>query len=76
VVSPVSDRATIWYLARMARAYATRHTCASVMLAVGAGPFYGAQKLGHSLQTLLSIYAKHLPDASTTRKRLEDLATF
>lgn len=58
---------------RSRRAYCTRHTYATVALMGGVPPAYIAFQLGHSLQMLLSKYARWIPgaDKGSARDRLE-----
>jgi integrase len=57
---------------RWRRAYATRHTFATVALMTGVPPAYIASQLGHSLQMLLAHYARWVPssDNGSARKAL------
>ena len=48
---------------RYRRAYATRHTYATAALMGGLRPAYIASQLGHSLQMLLQVYARWVPQA-------------
>lgn len=43
---------------RRRKAYATRHTYATIMLMRGVNPAFAAAQLGHSLQMFLQVYAK------------------
>lgn len=57
---------------RTRRAYSTRHTYATVALMGGVPPAYIAAQLGHSVQMLLSKYARWIPgaDNGSARDRL------
>lgn len=49
---------------RRRRQYDTRHTCATMCLMAGMNPAFIANQLGHSVQMLLSTYAKWLNSTS------------
>ncbi len=49
---------------RVRRQYDTRHTYATMCLMVGMNPAFIANQLGHSVQMLLSTYAKWLNSTS------------
>lgn len=76
-----SQRDTFWKPAlrragvRYRTSYKTRHTCATVNLMAGLRPAYIAQQLGHSLQVLLSTYARWIPgaDGGSEREKMRAL---
>ena len=54
---------------RRRRAYATRHTYATVALMAGIPPAYIADQLGHSVKILLETYARWIPGADNGETR-------
>lgn len=77
-----SQRDTFWKPAlrragvRYRTSYKTRHTYATTMLMAGLKPAYIAQQLGHSLQVLLSTYARWIPGADGGDERAKMRALF
>lgn len=53
---------------RARRAYCTRHTFATVALMAGVPPAYIANQLGHSVQMLLTTYARWIPGGDTAAR--------
>ena len=49
--------------------YATRHTYCTAALVAGVPPAYIASQAGHSIQTLLSTYAKWVRGAGNRRAK-------
>lgn len=77
-----SQRDTFWKPSlrragvRYRTSYKTRHTYATTMLMAGLKPAYIAQQLGHSLQVLLSTYARWIPGADGGDERTKMRALF
>lgn len=56
----------------MRRQYETRHTYATICLMTGMNPAFIANQLGHSVQMLLSTYAKWI-NSTSDRGELQKL---
>lgn len=63
------QRALLGLGIRYRRPYNTRHTYATTMLMAGMTPAYVARQLGHSVQVLLSAYAKWVDGDSNEREQ-------
>jgi integrase len=59
---------------RRRRAYATRHTWCTAALMAGVNPAYVAAQAGHSVQMLLQVYARWLPENDARRAERDRLA--
>lgn len=62
---------------RQRRAYCTRHTYCTVALMAGLKPAYIASQAGHSVKTLLEVYAKWIPggDSGSQKRMLSEAMT-
>ena len=58
-------------LDQVPRPYDLRHSLASLLLAEGRQPLYGARQLGHSLAVLLSTYAHLIDEYAESRQRID-----